>query len=193
MSHSTLYLLLKTKTYVIAEYKNSHLSAPLLWDHLWHTYVRPGERFPMTRESEQRLLWDLWKDEKVQPHHRLALQLTFDKAVLRHAKEDIVAMADALEKVHREMLGAPPLKFASSQMEPFKSPPSHFHDMACHLHRLTTADVHAQECESKNCESRRYLRVRHRAIGIGLGCTSVCDEFEQEWPTEGWFYINTNL
>lgn len=202
MSHSTLWAVYRTKVVMLAEYKNGHGSAPPIWDLLWSTYVEPGYKLPLMQEKRLSELWKLGTDPAVAEHHRLALQFTFDRCVVPMALWS--TMAAALRKCHSEIVGRAlrwaPLYPGDKGLEPTEWTWSHLPDIARHLETLAdpslipvcTPDCHG--CDK--ARARRYFTqvVRPRAIGIGLGCTSVSDPFsEVKRPMDECFLASTGI
>jgi hypothetical protein len=187
MSHSTLWACYRTKVVRLAEYRNGHGSAPPIWDLLWSTYVEQGMKLPLMREERLRELWALGTDPKVAEHHRLALQFTFDRCVVPSSLWQ--TMATALRTCHSEIVGRPlrwaPLYIGAKESEPTAWEWSHLPAIARHLETLADPSL-IPVCDSDctGCDKSRARRyfvqvVRPRAIGVGLGCTSVSDPFEE--------------
>ncbi len=92
MSYTSIYSVKFSKSCEeIAELRNSHGSAPVVWDLLAQKYLgtQPFQYWSVTDR-----LWPLYQDKKLPAHHRAVLGLTFDRAYLDHknfkrAAEDI--------------------------------------------------------------------------------------------------------
>jgi hypothetical protein len=81
MSYSTIYSIKFSKQCEeIAELRNGHGSAPVIWDALGQKYLglRP---FAFTDER----IWKLYEDKSIPAHHRAVLIMTFDHAYLKKA------------------------------------------------------------------------------------------------------------
>lgn len=79
MSFSALYAVSKTKARSIGEFRNSHGTAPLIWDYLCQQFLgkeRGGWLF-----GDNSALWALQRDERVHMSVRMTLCWTCDGAI----------------------------------------------------------------------------------------------------------------
>lgn len=60
------------------ELKNSHGTAPVIWNLLGQRYIAPD--FSFFWEKTIQKLWDLWKDPAIPLPYRAVLMFTFDRA-----------------------------------------------------------------------------------------------------------------
>jgi len=65
------------------ELRNSHGSAPVIWDLLCQKYLGIEPMHWMSGNMER--LWKLWKDTSIPVHHRALLMMTFDRAYVLKA------------------------------------------------------------------------------------------------------------
>jgi hypothetical protein len=77
----------------LKELRNSHGSAPVVWDEISQKYLGT-EPFAYSRDIDK--LWPLWKDESIPLHQRAVLTMTYDnvyvaKADYAQAAKDIRA------------------------------------------------------------------------------------------------------
>lgn len=80
---SMLQVPAKGEREAVHEYRNSHLSAFLVWQHLFDKHVKKGEHDYMFSDSCQRV-WNLANPKSpLVAYERDALELTFDKMVLK--------------------------------------------------------------------------------------------------------------
>lgn len=82
MSSTVLYKVYKTKATADAEWHNSWLSAPLLWDYLCKRYISQDANWLFGNDK----LWALASDPRVPVDLRLAHAFTFDGAVCPPSK-----------------------------------------------------------------------------------------------------------
>jgi len=158
MSYTTLWQIFRTTKTCVAEFRNSHGSAPPVWDMLGYRYL--GWDMPATfrRDDEMKKLWALAYAPHVPEHLRITHTCTFDRAVIhRDTKEQVAA---AFELTHADILAEPPRKSRYSDEPNGPMTWSHWPAIAAAL---------------------RADRGDHRMIGWAIGCTSVSDPWE-EWP-----------
>ena len=75
----------------VVEFRNSHGSAPIVWDLMAQKYLGL-QPFHYSFHTEK--LWPLWKDLTIPEHHRAVLAMTYDDTVIiktdfKRAAEDI--------------------------------------------------------------------------------------------------------
>ena len=75
----------------VVEFRNSHGSAPVVWDLIAQKYLGL-QPFHYSFHTEK--LWPLWKDLTIPEHHRAVLAMTYDDTVIiktdfKRAAEDI--------------------------------------------------------------------------------------------------------
>jgi hypothetical protein len=94
MSYTTLYAVFKSRSHEISEYRNSWLSAPLLWDRLAADFLgRPkGMRLDDDGDGYTEL-WKLARDHRVPEHFRIAHAMTFDTCMIAHENVEAAARA----------------------------------------------------------------------------------------------------
>lgn len=95
MSTSDLYRVYRTKATHIAEYRNGHGTAPLVWGYL-NVFYLGGSRYGWGIGRDLDPLWALSKDPRVPRSVRIAHAFTFDQAVC--PMERITELADALDE-----------------------------------------------------------------------------------------------
>lgn len=98
MSYSTLYRVFKTKVDEMAEYGNSHGTAPVIWGHLNKTQLGKDANAWLFGKNDD--LWKLARDPKVPRHLRLCMAFTLDRCICPHEKAG--ELADALELTYSE-------------------------------------------------------------------------------------------
>ena len=85
------------KTEAMKEYRNSHGSAPVIWEQMAREYLNCTKSYEYPNLGWMQLgnkLWDLWKDPRVKTEHKIVFMLTFDRAYV--AKKNYKRMADAI-------------------------------------------------------------------------------------------------
>jgi len=145
MSYSTLYLVFKTRTKIINEYRNGHGTAPPLWDLLCEKHLHKEPHYWLVNEDPKEL-WALYENSSVPLYRRFTLFMTFDRAVVD--RPDFQRAVECCQKLYQEIKNTKP-------------------NMVNHWQSI--AD-----------DIKNIGKIDHRALGIGLGCTSVCDPWE-EW------------
>jgi len=81
MSYSTLWLVYKTRTRSIKEYRNGHGTAPPLWDMLCEQYLHKEPHYWLLNKNPKDL-WALYKDKTIPLYKRFTFFMTFDRAVV---------------------------------------------------------------------------------------------------------------
>jgi hypothetical protein len=144
MSYSTLWAVYRTTATEIAEYGNSWLSAPPLWNFLWREYVNRNDTGYPVSEARMKPLWDLAADSRVPLDLRIAHAMTFDHAIVK--ARDFRKVEEALRAVYGILQrgGA--------------CPNSHWWAVGTAIGDLKG-------------------KLPKKAIGVGLGCTSVSDDW----------------
>ena len=74
------------------ELRNSHGSAPVVWDALSKRYLG----WDIWMRADMSDLWNLWKDKSIPEAHRAVLMMTFDKAYV--AREHYKRAANDIDK-----------------------------------------------------------------------------------------------
>ncbi len=117
MSCTTLMIVRKSgRVDPDVELRNSHGSAPRIWDAMFSNYFRlspekyPGEHrwacwLNLRGDDEQRF-WLLWKDDSIPTFARRVFALTFDKVTV--AKRDFDTVADDLDLFSASFLASKP-------------------------------------------------------------------------------------
>jgi hypothetical protein len=95
MSYTSLYKVYKTKRIEIEEFRNSHGSAPPVWEYLAETQF--GLRY-YNDINPMSLLWNLAYDKKVNLHVRLCHAFTFDYAYV--SPEHFALMSDSAARMN---------------------------------------------------------------------------------------------
>lgn len=96
MSYSTLLAIYPgEKVEDIEELRNSHGSAPIVWDAMCQRY-EGSEPFRCMFDGSLNRLWPRWSDQSIPEHHRAVLMMTYDhswvaKANYARAAADIEA------------------------------------------------------------------------------------------------------
>ncbi len=94
MSTSDLYFVNKKSTRHIAEFRDGHGTAPVLWSVLCVEYLGWDEYdWSFGHEGKMRSLWELAFDPRVPFHLRLCHAFTFDRAVC--PKDKLLELASA--------------------------------------------------------------------------------------------------
>lgn len=105
MSYTTMLTVMKSGAMRHKhEYRNSHLSAPIIWTQLYDKYVPHGPYAYMFSDEESKKLWALAKDSRLAEHEKIALVLTFDNLVLK--KKYFASVVDALRKIETDCVAA---------------------------------------------------------------------------------------
>lgn len=86
MSHSTLYAVYRTKATALAEYRNGHGTAPMIWGLLSERFL--GVDFHMSMSGDVEPLWKLAYDKSVSEHLRITHAFTFDQGMCRLANTE---------------------------------------------------------------------------------------------------------
>lgn len=87
------------KTTNVMELRNSHGSAPPVWEAMAERYLNVTKSYDHPNPGWMQLndtLWDLWKRHNIPVEHRMVFMLTFDRAYV--AKKDYARMAEAIRK-----------------------------------------------------------------------------------------------
>lgn len=85
----------------VMEYRNSHGFAAKIWGDICAKYF--GDRvFWLCNPTGSENLWRLWKDERLPIHWRVALNSTFDRALI--SKATFKEVADCLRRFSAETL-----------------------------------------------------------------------------------------
>lgn len=137
MSSSSLYRVYRTKARYLAEYRNSHGTAPVIWGHLTERFLNK----PFSMFDDLTSLWGLARDTRVPRTLRIVHAFCCDDAFC--PVDRISELADACEVTYVATLKAGYV--------------NHWQSIADDL---------------------RTHKAKSRQIGISLGCTSVCDEWE---------------
>ena len=145
MSYTSVYSVYKTKATCLAELRNSHGSAPAIWDYI--SIKCTGEKFPMFNPDG---FWKLWKDPCLSENERAVLLSTYDMAFVE--VEHLERFAVACKEMHEKIISDTKWTW------------NHFADIG---------------------KQAKDLAKKHdyRSLGLGVGCTSVCDPWEQ-WNFE---------
>lgn len=71
----------------VREFRNSHGTAPIVWDEFCKRYLREESHWWLFNSSkpEGRRLWDLYKDMRIPESHRAAFSFTFDHFYVKRA------------------------------------------------------------------------------------------------------------
>ena len=105
MSYTTMLTVMKSGALRPKhEYKNSHRSAPIIWNFLYDKYIPHGPYAYMFSDTESKKLWALAKDERLAEHEKIALVLTFEELILK--KKNFLRVVDALRKIEVDCIAA---------------------------------------------------------------------------------------
>lgn len=103
MSHTKLQGLLVDGSFMdIAEYKNSWLFAPYVWNHMSRKYL-DMEHAPIGDKEQMQHIWDLSTNVDIPEYERITLLTTFDYAMVKAT--DIWRIKDAYLEFTRNALG----------------------------------------------------------------------------------------
>lgn len=87
------------KTTDLEELRNSHGSAPPVWEAMAGRYLGVTKSYDYPKSGWMQLgneLWNLWERRDIPIEHRMVFMLTFDRAYV--AKKDYSRMAEAIRK-----------------------------------------------------------------------------------------------
>jgi len=145
MSYSAVYKVYKTKTTVIEKFRNSHGSAPPLWDMMGVKYLNRGKNgWLCVDQKENKKLWDLAIRQDVAKHLRIAMAWTFDFSIC--PSDRLNELADACAQTGQDITEYQDSSYVN-----------HWPIFAGTLRAIF-----------RN-------RLDRRLLGIGLCCTSVSD------------------
>jgi|GEM_PF-921461 len=98
MSYTTIKAIYPNdRTEDLTEMRNSHGSAPPVWEAMAGRYLGVTEAYSYPQKGWMQLgdeLWNLWKRTDIPEAHRLVFMLTFDRAYV--ARKDYARMAAAI-------------------------------------------------------------------------------------------------
>lgn len=152
MSSSTLYRIYKTTSSTINEYRNSHGSAPPVWEVAHKDGLkRPSGSYYMFDQEEFRAICGQYQNLNLPEGIRFALLFCCDGALVERGF--LGKAADLSLEAYEYLLSSP--HWGSEKVNHWK---------------LISEDF-------------RSAKLDKRCLGIGLGCTSVCDPWEW-WPDD---------
>lgn len=101
MSYSTMLLIYPgDKCVTFVEYKNSHGTAPVVWDIFSEKYWKKEKHaWLLTSGDELQEFWSLFNDKTIPSEHRAVFGMTFDRAAIyrkdfSRARNDILKFID---------------------------------------------------------------------------------------------------
>lgn len=100
MSHSTLYLVYKTRVKTLATFQNSFGTSTPLWNHLTVKYLE-RELGSWLWEDNTQWLWDAAEDVRIPEHLRIAHMFTFDMALC--TPKNLDRLAEACRKTEGDL------------------------------------------------------------------------------------------
>lgn len=98
MSTTDLYIVNRSSTTHLAEFKNGYGSGPVAWDWLGARYLGVTGRMA---DDEYTRLWALARDPTVKTEHRCVLMMTFDYAYVPF--EHLSIMGQACKEFYQEI------------------------------------------------------------------------------------------
>jgi hypothetical protein len=147
------------------EYQNSHGSAPYIWNALCRKYLKLEAYYKLheyCEKNEMYKLWDLAKDENVEPHHRLVLATTFDHVMVK--RKNLPKIVKAFESFVADF---PPGEYACSLPQQAEDLRKLYEDPSCYAVCWTQTSVSGDHWTSYDkCEHCGGTEMGHRGWDI---------------------------
>lgn len=105
MSYTTMLGFRDCWTVELDEFRNSHGSAPRVWDSIISSYGGP-QKWILASDEELRAFWRLAKDPRLSRAERVAFAWTFDRAVcFQERAEELAELLMEFDRAHPAVTG----------------------------------------------------------------------------------------